>query len=477
MKTEKPPEAHFCRCVKRGLVKTPQGKPLVFHTLPPPDPEHPQHVYDTFFSCMAFHVAHNVKYRKDVRDRLLCHLGAIVFDHRYVRGYDVVDTALNTDEGEKILERRLRNPKEAQSIVDHYAMRILISKCGAYVGCTEDALGGSRLGRDPDNWIRQPDAFARAVGRFVEDNLGDIPSAPRRGVAHHLKTQTTCVDVFLYLALDLYPDWRPIVYKSQYVADEQQYVVSPVEYRPDFSHIRGDAVALYQEWCNNAQPIYMFYDGRTKRYHLLRTMRATAPGVLFALRCRSDKRDNVLEVGTFSPPTSDALVGVARDAIHTLALQGFQIHSKRFYSINPANKNDDAFQIPANQRLFVYTVRPAQVVQQEWHMERLNTLWQAPGSTHSQLAIPLEDAVDAPASTASMPIPQWPPETTHVIEYKSHEARTGVAPIFTLTKDVQELLVVVARDQQEAVAALRRHRPRQPLVSMECNGVVPLEEN
>lgn len=494
-------EAVFWRRLKRGEVQTHQQQALVIRPLPPPDPEHPEYLYDTFFSCLAHHVAGDSSKRIDVRDRLLCHLGAIIFDKRYIRGFDVVDTALNSREGAKILERRLASDTVAQRILGHYAVRIIISHWGAYVGCTMDAQGGAKVQNDPVRWKADPHAFARCIGKFVDDNLGDIPSAPRRGVPHHLKTQTTCVDAFLYLALDKYPDWRPIVYKApRYGHRKPHDTVEPVEYRPDFGQIRGDGVQLYREWCNKAHPIYMFYDGTTKRYHLLRpvgiatslvdldqdapvplltaAMRRAQrpPGALFALSKSSKDRRKTKDVGYFVPPTHAQCTGDAVHRIHTLALEPFQVSTKRFYSVIPAKRGGSAFQIDKPNRIYIYVVRPAQTVQQEWHAERVNALWQSSGSLvplGGGLAMPPDDAIGTPHSNESHEPPKWPPQTTHVIQYRSHEGRTGIWPSFTLLKDVSEILVVVARDEREAVASLRRERPRQPLVSMEHNGVIP----
>lgn len=454
---------------------------------PPPDPAHPEYQYDTFFSCLAYHVEGAFERRIHVRDRLLCHLGSIVFDKRYERSYDVVETGRSC--GASILKRRLFNEQSRKQILAHPAVQSIIARRGAYTGCNTDERGGQRLGSTPAQWARCPKAFSWAISQFVEENLGYVPSAPRNGTRgpQHKCTTTTCFDTFLYLAIDLYPKWRPVVWTcpnggaAAAAGDWTDKVgIRSMEYLPNFHGLAGDPITLDDQWYNNAHPIYMFYDGDTRRFRLL--LPSSSPSCmqsppLFQLRrTNATKTDNVT-VGYFCPPnnnhntTTTTSEDATRNRIHAFQLDSTHIDTKCFYMVYPADIRHRSFRVSQNERLFIYVVRPSQSFQEEWNSERHNRLWQAPGRPSGRDS-PFNATGDCDAE-GTLPHQDdngHVEQVAHVLLYKSHEGRTGVWPIFSIAKDTCEIVVIVARDRSAADAILQDERPHQPLM-----GAAPLK--
>lgn len=475
----------FTRRIHSGLVQDDAGHTLMLKELPATDPDHPQYVYDTFFMCMAYYIKGDPHRRRDVRDELICLLGAIVFGQSYIRGHDVVDTALRGN-GPRLLRKRLHNTCTRQYIMNHYAVRVIVHHAGAYVGCNQDPKGGQRLGQDPSAWSANPDAFSYAIGRFVDDNLGDIPSAPRRGIPLHQAVKTTCYAVFMHLATQQYTGWRPVVWSAQ--NNGSQYRVACTEYRPDFTRIATeDSAALAQDWYNSAQPLYMFYNGHTKRFKLLCPLPTgdmhqedVPAGAVFRLRKSSKNRRKNTHVGFFTPPSIPIGRHETPDPLHSIQIEPFQIDPHIVYMIHPANMRDKAFQIPVKSRVYGYVRRPAESVANQAYKERLKYLWELPGPQGSQLAI--EDDLDSiigplqrikPEDLAHQQLqnPPWPAGTEHVFMYRAHEARTGLWPAFQLDKDTCEMVIVLATNDKEAENILQRARPHQPLITIDVSGI------
>ena len=452
--------------MERHRIMSPNGDGTVMEhiPLPPPDPDHPKRIYDTFFASVASIVEQHANKRVLVRDRLICHLGSIVFGIRFERGNDVYQMA-SSARGRNALVKRLNHAPTADRLFAHYAIKTLIKHRGAYIGCHADARGGKTLGTRSRTWRKHPHAMAHAVSRFVWDNLGDIPSATRQGRAPiHKHTRTTCVDVFLYLLVDLYPAWRPMLYRRH---------ETWTEFCPNFNlYTSNDTVRLRDNWRNNASPLYLHHDARGQ-FCIMQPSAAHChhdPGGLAsssssssALSLARTKRFRLrrYDPGTHTnvrQPCFDRVPNNTR--VYALDTADLTLSDACIYMVTPAKDSQRAFDVSANERLFIYAMRPTQSVWQHYQTHCIEYRWQAPGKASlDNDKTPLNNDNERP---------DWLPRdgSTHVFIYTSHESRTGIWPTFKLVPDTTRLVIVIADTRDAAEKQLHQYNPDTPLISL-----------
>lgn len=466
--------SNFIIHVESGQLYNAHNQCLGFATPPPFTIE-----YDTFFACLAHHVKGSWKERVLVRDALLCHLGALVFNQRFERANDVVDVAMDCERGAVKLKAILSNGPQCDTLFSHGAIKTLIQRAGAYHGCVKDPRGGGLLKNDIQRWKTYPAAFAYVIGCFVRDNIGTVPSAPptpRRRKTEQQRTVTTCVNVFLHLALDVYPGWRPMLWRYDSLServtlqtDSHKTEQCPIPFVPH--HLCRCRPSEIDEWHNSVKPLYMFYNNVKKRFALLELIdvmhnpNQPPPNALFQLRKgNAIKRKN--KHVSFLLPHAQNHTHVHRLNFHVNEPHArIKIARKYFYSLHSAQLSDATFRIERDHILYIYAMRPTQGVLDEYKQQRLDRLWDLPmdnGASGRGVNDKGTFGAGGDDDVSNLEAPEWARDTTHVMVYKSHEARTGLWPCFMLDDDTIELVVVVAIDKSQARALLQQCYPKQP---------------
>ena len=208
----------------------------------------------------------------------------------------------------------------------------------------------------------------------------------------------------------------------------------------------------------------MFYNNLKKRFVLLELIDAMhnpnkpPPNALFQLRKgNAVKRSN--EHVSFLLPHAQNHTHVHRLNFHVNEPHArIKISRKYFYSLHSAQLGDATFRIERDCVLYIYAMRRTQCVLDEYKQQRLDRLWDLQ-TTSGGISNNADD-------DNALSVPEWARDTTHVMVYKSHEARTGLWPCFMLDADTTELVVVIAKDKEQARARLTQCYPKHPYVPL-----------